>query len=283
VNTPGITAAPQGPMGVGWAFGASLAVHGVVLAAIVFGWGTSLPVRVPIMDVELVVAVPGGDGTGEPGAIPAPPAATTAAQPPDDAHERTAEAPAERQSTTNDVPSLLPDPDSPPPVRSEDWRAHPETMPAAPAAPQPSPKAIPSRPIAPRATASPAPQRTPQSVAPVPGPVAPALQAGTGAAGPPDTAGSGPSGGGARLVRHVPPVYPPLARERGLEGRVVVRLMVGVDGMPTEVRVAYGSSVEALDAAALDAVRQWRFEPERRAGVGLPEERLAPVVFRLRR
>lgn len=84
-------------------------------------------------------------------------------------------------------------------------------------------------------------------------------------------------------MRHIPPVYPPSARERGLEGRVVIRLVVGVDGVPSEVGVTQSSGVESFDAAAVDAVRQWRFEPARRAGVAVPEERLAPVVFRLRR
>ena len=88
---------------------------------------------------------------------------------------------------------------------------------------------------------------------------------------------------GARLVRHIAPVYPALARERGLEGRVVVRLVIGADGVPSEVRVAQSSGFESLDAAAIEAVRQWRFEPARRAGAAVPEERLAPVVFRLRR
>ena len=277
-----IGTASLGSKGVGWAFGASLAVHGAALAAIVLGWGaSSVPVGVPVMDVELVVAVPdSGASTGEPAAAPPAPSQPTAATDPPERQE-TPSAPAP-QSTTADVVILLPEPEAPPPVRVEEWQdrstpAAPTPVPSRQPPATPSSKAPPPRPSAPRAQVSPAPPQT------SPQPPAPAPQAGPGPAGTADSAGGGPSSTGARLVRHIPPAYPPSARERGLEGRVVIRLVVGVDGVPGEVGVTQSSGVESFDAAAVDAVRQWRFEPARRAGVAVPEERLAPVVFRLRR
>jgi protein TonB len=50
------------------------------------------------------------------------------------------------------------------------------------------------------------------------------------------------------------------ARADGVEGRLVLRIFVGPDG--SVVRVEVVSSVqEALDAAAIATVRQWRFKP----------------------
>ena len=276
------TAAP-GAKGVGWAFTASLAVHGAALAAIVLGWGTSsVPLGVPVMDVELVVAAPDSGGSaGEPAATPSAPSQPTALPDPAEKPETTA-APAP-QRATEDVAILLPEPEAPPPVRAEEWHDRSAPAPTTPVPPRqppvtPAPKAAPPRPpVPPRPQASPAPQQTPSQ------PPAPAPQAGPGSVGTAESAGSGPPSGGARLVRHIAPVYPPLARERGLEGRVVIRLVVGIDGVPGDIRVAQSSGVESFDAAAIDAVREWRFEPARRAGVAVAEERLAPVVFRLRR
>jgi protein TonB len=112
-----------------------------------------------------------------------------------------------------------------------------------------------------------------------PAPPAPAAQPGS---GPGKELDSGSQARlGARLVRHVAPAYPALARQRGLEGRVVIRLVIRADGVPDDIRVAQSSGFDSLDKAAVEAIRQWRFEPARRAGVPVTEERLAPVIFRL--
>lgn len=63
------------------------------------------------------------------------------------------------------------------------------------------------------------------------------------------------------VLQRVLPSYPRQARARGIEGLVLVRLIIGTDGRvePENARVL--QSVPALDAAALAAVRQWRFSP----------------------
>ena len=80
-----------------------------------------------------------------------------------------------------------------------------------------------------------------------------------------------------------PPDYPAQARDRGDEGAVGLRLLVGADGATREVRVHRSSGNRLLDEAALAAARRWEVEP---ASVG---GRLAeawfevPVRFRLDR
>lgn len=68
----------------------------------------------------------------------------------------------------------------------------------------------------------------------------------------------------ARLVTRVEPVYPPLARQARMAGAVVIEGVVGVQGHIEDARVVSGNPV--LGAAALDAVRQWTYEPARANG-----------------
>ncbi len=60
-------------------------------------------------------------------------------------------------------------------------------------------------------------------------------------------------------IDRVAPVYPDSARAAGIEGTVIVKTLVGSDGRV--MRVDVETSVPGLDAAALAAVKQWRFNP----------------------
>jgi TonB family protein len=62
-----------------------------------------------------------------------------------------------------------------------------------------------------------------------------------------------------RLIHKVIPEYPELARRAGVQGTVVLDIVVSVEGAVTQVK--YVSGPEELSQAALDAVRWWRFEP----------------------
>jgi protein TonB len=64
-----------------------------------------------------------------------------------------------------------------------------------------------------------------------------------------------------QLVVNPPPVYPADALAAGRTGRVVIRANVAPAGHVLAVRVHRSSGVTSLDAAALDAVRGWRFSP----------------------
>jgi len=62
-----------------------------------------------------------------------------------------------------------------------------------------------------------------------------------------------------KKVKDVRPVYPPIAREAGIAGVVILEVRIGSDGRIEEGRVL--KSIPLLDEAALDAVKQWEFEP----------------------
>ncbi len=69
----------------------------------------------------------------------------------------------------------------------------------------------------------------------------------------------------ARLVRQPRPVYPPDLQQAGVEGIVTLMGVVLKDGTLGSVRVV--NTVDSrLAQAALDAVRQWRYEPSRLNG-----------------
>jgi TonB family protein len=69
-----------------------------------------------------------------------------------------------------------------------------------------------------------------------------------------------------RLIYKVEPAYTQEARKAGLSGVVVLNLEVGPDGQAGNIRVAHGLGM-GLDEKAVEAVRQWRFEPGSKDGV----------------
>ncbi len=74
-----------------------------------------------------------------------------------------------------------------------------------------------------------------------------------------------------RLIREVPPVYPKIARQARVEGMVVLGVRTDAKGRVTEVTVL--RSIPLLDQAAVDAVRQWIYEPF------ISEGKATPVIF----
>ena len=62
-----------------------------------------------------------------------------------------------------------------------------------------------------------------------------------------------------RVVEHIAPAYPTLARSMGLSGTVRVEALVSPDGRVKAVDVKGGHPV--LAQAAVNTVRKWRWEP----------------------
>jgi protein TonB len=78
------------------------------------------------------------------------------------------------------------------------------------------------------------------------------------------------------------PRYPREAQRRGETGTVLLRVHVGPDGKPYSVDLVQGSGSRALDRAASDAVRRWRFRPAVRGGQAVAGEVQVPVTFDLK-
>ena len=102
---------------------------------------------------------------------------------------------------------------------------------------------------------------------------------GGGTGGGPYRPGSGIAPPG--LLREVRPDYTEEARRRGIEGDVVLEIVVRADGLVGNVKVLQGLG-GGLDKRAIDAVRQWRFSPARRFGTPVDVMVEVAVEFSLR-
>jgi len=62
-----------------------------------------------------------------------------------------------------------------------------------------------------------------------------------------------------QLIHEVKPRYPQLAVQAHVQGTVKIEAVISRDGLIRDARVVSGHPL--LVAAALDAVRQWRYRP----------------------
>jgi TonB family protein len=83
---------------------------------------------------------------------------------------------------------------------------------------------------------------------------------------------------GGRLIHHVTPVYPAETRELRLQGAVVLEGVIGTDGAVRDIRVVSGDA--RLADPAVEAVRQWRYEPFRSNGEAVDMLSTITVHFR---
>ncbi len=80
------------------------------------------------------------------------------------------------------------------------------------------------------------------------------------------------------LVSKVDPEYPAAAKAKHIQGAVTLAMVIGKDGTITDVQVQSGPA--ELTAAAVDALRQWRYRPYQL--LGRPVEVQATAQFNFR-
>jgi len=85
-----------------------------------------------------------------------------------------------------------------------------------------------------------------------------------------------------RLLANPKPLYPKRARKRGVEGQVLLRVQIGTDGKSKAVETLRTSGHHLLDAAAVKAVRKWRFSPALRNGAPVVATLDIPITFRIK-
>lgn len=83
----------------------------------------------------------------------------------------------------------------------------------------------------------------------------------------------------ARLISSVPPAYPSLARSQHIEGQVLVDALVDVNGRISSMRVVSGPVL--LHQAAMDALKQWKYQAATLDGKTVPMHLTVTVQFRL--
>jgi TonB family protein len=77
--------------------------------------------------------------------------------------------------------------------------------------------------------------------------------------------------------------YPELARKAGIEGRVILMLLVDENGSVVEAEVVKAEPPGIFDDAALMAIRNWRFEPAMKDGKPIKVRMEQPMEFALQK
>ena len=81
-------------------------------------------------------------------------------------------------------------------------------------------------------------------------------------------------------IRNVAPIYPPIALSARVQGVVIIEATIDTRGKVADARVL--RSIPLLDRAALDAVRQWEYEPMLLNGEPVPVTVTVTVKFSLK-
>ena len=82
-----------------------------------------------------------------------------------------------------------------------------------------------------------------------------------------------------QLISMVEPVYPPLMRRLKVQGDVVIDAVIDTKGNVVEEHIVSGN--EFLVAAAMDAVRLWKYQPAVLDGQMYPVQLRVTIAFRL--
>jgi protein TonB len=81
------------------------------------------------------------------------------------------------------------------------------------------------------------------------------------------------------LMSEVAPKYPPLARSARVQGQVVLNVVIGKDGAVKNITAKSGHPL--LVPAAIEAVKQWRYQPYKLSGKPVEVNTEVVVLFTL--
>ena len=86
---------------------------------------------------------------------------------------------------------------------------------------------------------------------------------------------------GVAYLKNPKPIYPAFAKRTGMQGTVILKVLVSREGTALKVGIAQSSGHDILDESAIDAIKQWRFVPARAGDSPVEEWVQVPVAFRL--
>ncbi len=84
-----------------------------------------------------------------------------------------------------------------------------------------------------------------------------------------------------QLVNRVQPVYPYEARQKEINGRVILRFIVDKEGRVSRVRVVRADPEGIFEENAKEAVRKWRFKPGYFSGEPVQTRVTVPIKFEM--
>ncbi|MGB9337472.1 MAG: energy transducer TonB [Candidatus Acidiferrales bacterium] len=83
----------------------------------------------------------------------------------------------------------------------------------------------------------------------------------------------------AKMIRQITPVYPQIAKTAHVQGTVILRAIISKDGTVQELQYISGPAL--LMRSAMDAVRQWKYQPTLLNGEPVEVDTTISVVFTL--
>jgi TonB family protein len=83
----------------------------------------------------------------------------------------------------------------------------------------------------------------------------------------------------AKLISDVPPAYPALAKAQHVSGGVTIDALIEATGRVTKMKVLSGPVL--LQQAAMDALKQWKYQPATLDGKAVPMHVTVTIQFRL--
>ncbi len=83
------------------------------------------------------------------------------------------------------------------------------------------------------------------------------------------------------LIKSINPRYPDLARQAGIEGTVLIEVLVNEEGKIEQARVIQSDVTPAMEKAALEAVKKFLFKPAKQRTVPVPARMAIPIRFKL--
>ena len=85
----------------------------------------------------------------------------------------------------------------------------------------------------------------------------------------------------AEYLNNTPPKYPPSAKRMGMEGEVILLVVVQENGSPSEISIHQSSGFAILDESAILAVQKWHFVSAKQNGQNIKASVLVPIKFQL--
>ncbi len=84
------------------------------------------------------------------------------------------------------------------------------------------------------------------------------------------------------LIEFQRPVYPKNLRERDVEGKVILKILIDKEGKVKEIHIFESSGYEAFDQIAVKSVRQWQFKPAKKGNQPRESWVLIPINFQIK-
>ena len=140
-------------------------------------------------------------------------------------------------------------------------------------APPPVARALPPPPMVSESTAV-----SPITAPPAPPPAPEVVAESTIASEPPPVI---PPRFNADYLQNPAPAYPALARRMHEQGRVLIRVLVSIDGLPERIELKTSSGFTRLDHSALETIRNWKFVPARQGEQKVAAWVVVPITFTL--